>query len=150
VRAAVVLQDGDGAVAVIRRRRGEDTWYLLPGGGVEDGESVEEAAAREAFEELGVAVAVGPSLATVGFHRDGVESVQHYFAATAIGGRFGTGTGPELALDPGSPQGTYEPVWMDLGELCTLDARPAELFTTLAERGVDDLVRSPLVLHERR
>jgi 8-oxo-dGTP diphosphatase len=146
----VVLQDRDGAVAVIRRRRGDDTWYLLPGGGVENGESAQEAAAREALEELGVEVAIGSLLATVHFRRDGVESVQHHFAATIIVGAFGSGTGPELSSDAATPRGSYEPMWMELGELCSLDARPAALFTALAVRGLDSLARSPLELVERR
>jgi 8-oxo-dGTP diphosphatase len=150
VRAAVVLQNGDGAVAVIRRRRGDDTWYLLPGGGVDDGESDEEAAAREALEELGVEVETGALLATVRFWRDGVESVQRHFAATISAGTFGTGTGPELSSDAATPQGSYEPMWMELGELGSLDARPAALFTALASRGLEALARCPLDLVERR
>jgi 8-oxo-dGTP diphosphatase len=146
----VVLQDGDGAVAVIRRQRGDDTWYLLPGGGVEHGESVEEAAAREALEELGVEVEIGALLATVHFWRGGVESVQRHFAATITTGTFGTGTGPELSSDAATPRGSYEPTWMELGKLCSLDARPAELFAALAVRGLDALARSPLVLVEGR
>ncbi|MDQ3327009.1 MAG: NUDIX domain-containing protein [Chloroflexota bacterium] len=43
----------DGHVALIRREHEGATYYVFTGGGVEEGETFEAAAAREAFEELG-------------------------------------------------------------------------------------------------
>lgn len=60
---AAVLPVHEGRVLLLRRaiapRAG--TW-VFPGGFVEWGETVEQAAAREAAEEVGVAVTVGPLL----------------------------------------------------------------------------------------
>lgn len=60
---AAVLPLYAGRVLLLRRalppRAG--TW-VFPGGFVEWGETMEEAAAREAMEEVGVAVAIGPVL----------------------------------------------------------------------------------------
>lgn len=57
--ARVLLLRGDGSVLLVRST-GEDAFYpdmwLVPGGRVERGETVAEAAAREAEEELGVAL----------------------------------------------------------------------------------------------
>ena len=56
---AVIVQDGQ--VVLIRRRyeprKGQ---WTLPGGGVEVGESLEAAVAREMLEETGLQVEVGP------------------------------------------------------------------------------------------
>ncbi|MDX3353923.1 NUDIX hydrolase [Streptomyces sp. ME01-24h] len=48
----------DGAVLMIRRRLAEgELLWAFPGGGVEAGESAEEAAVREVAEEVGLTVA---------------------------------------------------------------------------------------------
>jgi 8-oxo-dGTP diphosphatase len=149
-RAAVAIV-ADGRVAVIKRQAEDRVWYLLPGGGVEDGETFEEAAAREALEELGVTVRVGPFLAEVRYTRgDGRWSQQRYFAAEITGGRFGTGDGPEYLLPPDSPRGTYEPMWLALDGATEHDLRPPELFRRLAAEGTAGLARDPLVIEERR
>jgi ADP-ribose pyrophosphatase YjhB (NUDIX family) len=53
--ARLLVFDGDGRVLLLRHsdRRGREFW-ATPGGGVEQGESFEEAARREAREELGM------------------------------------------------------------------------------------------------
>lgn len=46
----------DGKVLITNGRSGIHTWHGLPGGGIDEGETPEEAAAREALEEVGIAV----------------------------------------------------------------------------------------------
>jgi len=55
MRAAVVIVE-NGRVALIERVRDGRTYFVFPGGGVEVGETPENAAVREAEEELGVNV----------------------------------------------------------------------------------------------
>ncbi|HVT77782.1 MAG TPA: NUDIX domain-containing protein [Acidimicrobiales bacterium] len=57
-RAGVVVVR-QGRLALIERHRGAQHYFAVPGGGVERGESIAQAAQREAEEELGVAVKLG-------------------------------------------------------------------------------------------
>jgi 8-oxo-dGTP pyrophosphatase MutT (NUDIX family) len=70
-RAARALLISEGALLLIQGcdpARSEDgTWWLTPGGGIDEGESREEAAVREVLEETGLALRVadvGPVVAT--------------------------------------------------------------------------------------
>lgn len=127
MRAAVVLQRG-GAVALIERRRDGHTYYLFPGGGVEEGEPPEVAAAREAKEELGVEVRIGELVARSG----PVGRPQSYYLADIVSGAFGTGTGEELASTEVSEIGSYTPRWIPVEDLVHLDVRPRSLATAIA------------------
>ncbi len=139
-RAGVVLVDGT-SVALIRRDRVGARYYVLPGGGVEDGETDIEAATREAFEELGVEVECERVIAEVTFG----DSSQIYFAARIVGGTFGSGSGAELANTVDSQYGSYTPEWVAFSALADIDARPATLLARLASGPWPD---EPLQLFE--
>lgn len=127
VRAAVVLRLG-AAVALIERRRDGHTYYLFPGGGVEEGETPEVTAAREAKEELGVEVSIGELVARSG----PVGRPQVYYRAEFVSGTFGTGSGEELASSETSEIGSYTPRWIPAEDLAHLDVRPRSLATAIA------------------
>jgi 8-oxo-dGTP pyrophosphatase MutT (NUDIX family) len=116
-------------VALIKRSREQRRYYLFPGGGVESGETPEEAAIREVLEELGVRVAL-TRLAAIARYG---ENLQLYYTGTVISGIFGTGTGEELSSTPESEAGSYEPVWIPISELGSYDIRPKVLAQSLRE-----------------
>lgn len=55
----------DRNVLLVRQRRGSSTYWLLPGGGVDRGETLHEALAREFREEVALAVTVREPLGIV-------------------------------------------------------------------------------------
>lgn len=110
----------DGRLAMIRRTRGGHVYYTLPGGGVEPGETFEEAGRREAWEELGVEVELTGEPYDESF---GIFRVL-YYRAHITGGEFGTGTWPDHADKPPdwrAERGTYEACWVHLERLHELE-----------------------------
>jgi 8-oxo-dGTP diphosphatase len=135
-RARVVIVE-DGRLALIRRVRPDRTYYLFPGGGVEPGETPEQAAIREAYEELGVDVALAELMHTEVFN----GTRFHFYRARIVGGEFGTGAWPDHAnLDEADRRegGTHEAVWFALDELARapaeLEVRPQRLVDRLVAR----------------
>ncbi len=115
IRAGVVLIQGN-QVALIERHRAGLNYFVFPGGGVDEGESPEQAAVREAMEELGVQVDIKQKVAEI---LVGQKSRQIYFLVEQVGGEFGTGAGEEYTdSNPNDPdEGIYIPVWMPISEL---------------------------------
>ena len=113
-RAGIVLIE-DNTVALIERHRAGLDYFVFPGGGVDEGETPEQAAVREAMEELGVEVAIKQKVVEIQIE----TSRQVYFLVERVAGEFGTGTGEEFTdSDPRDPsEGIYVPVWMPIEEL---------------------------------
>ena len=108
-RAAVVLRD-ESRVALIRQISDGHTFFDFPGGDIRSGEQPADTAVREAREELGVEVVLGPRLLIEEFR----GQTAHYFSAVVVGGEFDT-----------------EPVWMEISELPHYDVRPRALAAIL-------------------
>ena len=123
-RAAVIILQNN-AVALIERHRAGLHYFLFPGGKAEDGETLEQAAVREAREETGLSVNCEKLVAQVQFSgADPNRRDQFYFLAVITGGAFGTGDGQEYAATEPTEDGTYTPIWMPLAELGKWDIRP--------------------------
>ncbi len=94
--ASIVVLSEDGKRVLLIKREDLRIW-AIPGGGVEPGESCQEAALREAFEETGYQVAIDRLVARF-WHpqmpRGG--DWQHLFQAHIVGGN-AISRGPETA-----------------------------------------------------
>jgi 8-oxo-dGTP pyrophosphatase MutT (NUDIX family) len=121
-RAGLILIKED-KVALIERHRGEQHYFILPGGQIEENENPMEAVIREALEELGLDVIPEKLVAVVTFF----DSPQYYYQVTAKGGLFGTGKGPEMIGLYPEENGTYCAIWKAIHELRSIDVRPALL-----------------------
>lgn len=147
IRAGIVLIE-DSKVALIERHRAGLDYFVFPGGGMDLGETPEQAAVREAQEELGVEVAIIRELAIIHFD----QSTQVYYLVERVSGEFGTGTGEEFTdADPGDPhEGIYVPVWMPIDELPQQPkVFPMDLAKLVLQSRTNGWPPEPIVINER-
>jgi len=77
VRAAGGVVMRDGLVVVVHRPRYDD--WSLPKGKLDEGETFEEAALREVWEETGLRCSLGPELPSVHYEVRGRSKVVRYW-----------------------------------------------------------------------
>jgi 8-oxo-dGTP diphosphatase len=119
-RGSVVIVEND-KVGLIQRIRDGSVYFVFPGGCIESGETPEEGAKREAFEELGVEVNVNECIAKVEYN-----GTQYFFLSEIINGTFGTGQGEEYS-DKERDRGIYLPMWVDIKRLTSINVKPREV-----------------------
>jgi ADP-ribose pyrophosphatase YjhB (NUDIX family) len=103
-----------GHVALIERQNGGRRYWVIPGGGVETGETLAEAAQREAAEELGVNVELGALRVCIDHReKDGSVQRQWYYDAVVRSEQIRI-IGPEVDR---ANSGNYRAVWIDLDKL---------------------------------
>lgn len=117
-RGSVVIVENN-RIALMKRIKDGEIYYVFPGGGIEDGETPEVCAKREAFEELGVVVKVNACIAKVEF-----QGLQYFFLSEILCGAFGTGRGEEYKA---KDRGTYLPIWINIAELSSINVKPIEV-----------------------
>ena len=80
VGVGAVVLDGDRVLLIKRGHAPLKGQWSLPGGGVEVGETLEQAIAREVTEETGLTVDVGPMVEVLDrISRDDDGRVEHHF-----------------------------------------------------------------------
>lgn len=136
--AAIIVQEGK--IALIKRIREDETYYVFPGGGIEEGETPEEATKREIFEELGVHIKVEHLIAKVEY-----KGTEYYFNADIVGGVFGSGKAEEFEM---KDRGIYIPLWLPIYELEKVNIKPYEVVESILEHykniRSDNIQKKPL------
>jgi 8-oxo-dGTP pyrophosphatase MutT (NUDIX family) len=156
-RAARALLIAEGAVLLIQgcdpARVELGKWWLTPGGGIDDGESLEVAAAREVLEETGLRLeveqmgqVVATRVAEFEFDQEEFRQTEWFFAVTVA---------------PFAPHGDgWEEIerkalfgyrWWTVEELAATDelVYPIEL-PELVRSVLDGAITEPMVLSEAR
>ena len=91
-------------------------YYLTPGGGLEEGETLEECCAREVLEETGYLVKPVRHFLTTNEHHEEGKYVNHYFLCEVIGEE-------EQSLTSYEADHGLIPEWIDIEKMLGIYAR---------------------------
>ena len=102
IRVAGIIPIEDGIALMHRKdvikRKDFQEYYTFPGGGLEEGESLEEGTIREIKEEFGIDVKIIKKLYEM--QSEKFDQFEVFFLCEYLKGEFGTGNGPEFSNDP--------------------------------------------------
>lgn len=120
---AIIIEDGK-LLAMFRRKVKKDgsikEYYVIPGGGLEDGETLEENVIRELKEEFNVDIEVVKFLTTEEYD----DTIANYFLCKIVNGT------PKLGgeeLDRMTPENYYEIRYIDLNEIDNYDINAKDI-----------------------
>jgi 8-oxo-dGTP pyrophosphatase MutT (NUDIX family) len=117
--AGIIIKDGK--ILLLYRRREGNVYYIVPGGGIEEGETPEQAAIREIKEETNLDVEIDRLF----FEFDGTRnSHEYFFTVKNIQGEACLG-GEEL--EKNSEENYYEVAWVQLSRLPEINLLPGEV-----------------------
>ncbi|KFN03552.1 NUDIX domain-containing protein [Bacillus clarus] len=113
-RGAVIIIQED-QIALMKRIKGNEVYFVFPGGGIEEGETSEKATEREVYEELAVHIKI-QNLVT----KAEDNGTQYYYESYITDGVFGSGKGEEFK---GADRGQYIPLWVPMKEIMNLNVK---------------------------
>ncbi len=119
-RASLIVINEQQEILLMERYKGNRHYWVFPGGGVEDNETFEAAAIREAMEEVSLSIHCLSHTFTIS--NEGRE--EQFFVAIDFSGEVKLGIGPERGKS--SPTNTYSPSWIAINKLCELNLFPIE------------------------
>ncbi len=120
---AVALVRHEDAILLVYRKNERGEYYIAPGGGIDPGETPQQAAERELLEEAGVVVEIGEPLTEL-HESDG--RIQYFFWATLAEGVL-----PDRAMwqeeEKQTTEDFYRVEWISLSSIQEIDLRPLAL-----------------------
>lgn len=138
--AAIVLKDNQ--VLLMHRINKGKEYYVFPGGGVEESESLEDTATRETLEEMSVKVEIQKLLYHIHYFEKTKGSDQYFYLGKYISGTPQLSPGNELS-DMKTGKSFYGPLWLDLNKISNLTVYPTEVRDWLLGDINDDFQQTP-------
>ena len=101
IRVAGIIKMPTGYAFMYRtgvNKGGYKEYYTFAGGGLEEGETLEEGVLREINEEFGIDVEIVKKMYDINIQK--FDQKEYFFFCKYKSGKFGSGTGPEFNNDP--------------------------------------------------
>ena len=114
---AIIIDQPARRVLLVHRWRDGLEYFVLPGGKIEEWETPEEACIREAREETGLVISIGPQVAS--FSNRG--RMEYYFPATHFSGKLEVGF-PEKSWQ--TFENIYKLEWVPIEQLNSIPLKP--------------------------
>lgn len=120
VRAIIVRDD---KLLVMQRNKFGNVYYTLIGGGIDEGETAENAVVREVLEETGLVVK--PETVKLVFMHEAGEpfGTQHIFTCEAEGNEVSLSPDSEEAAIHGGGQNLFTPMWLPIEDISNVPFR---------------------------
>ena len=109
-------------ILLIHRIKDNQEYYVVPGGGIEDGENYIKTVIRELKEEVGINVQVLNEKPIMKF-KDEI-GIQYYFLVRRISGNIGSGNGPEFNSPDYVNKGNYIVDLIDIKDIDKINLVP--------------------------
>lgn len=122
----LIIEEGNDIIFIKRTKKingGLKTYYVLPGGHLDEGEQWEEAGIREAKEELDVEVKLDELFMEE--YSEELDKLERFYFATIVKGKVKQGNGEEFQnMSVDTKYGLYEIVKISKKELSAYNILP--------------------------
>lgn len=123
IRAVAIVIKDDNVLLMWRKSNGKE-YYVFPGGGVKENESVEEAVLREVREETSLEIKIGKLL----YHHHYInDSDQFFYLCSHVSGEPELGDSNEKEDMAKDESNFYQPLWIEVEKLRDLLLFPLEI-----------------------
>ena len=123
---AIIIRDD--TIVSMYREFDDRSFYVFPGGGMDDNESEEECVIREVYEEFGITVKPIKKV----YVYENEKSIEYFYLCDWISGEFGTGVGEEFDVNS-NKEGVYIPKLIRISDIPNLPLMPAEIAASFYE-----------------
>lgn len=124
-RAAAIIVYNGKIITIYREKKVNEKlvkYYVIPGGGVEENETVIEAVKREIKEEIGIDIKVSGEY----FYLENEKANEYFYIADYVSGKIGTGEGPEFTTRDLEKYGLYEVRLVNIANIKDINLLPNE------------------------
>src|ERR1035437_9976151 len=128
IRAVAILIRGDEVLLI--HRKNEKEYFVFPGGGVEEGETIEQAVIREMLEETTMEIKINKLLY---HHIYDNDTEQYFYLCDYISGEPKLDENSEEKKKMLEGKDFYDPKWIEIKELKNMLVYPLEIRDLLIE-----------------